>query len=140
MSDVLSGRCLCGQSSFSGPGPAQFTGHCHCVDCRKASGAGRCTHVATANEGFRVDGPVRRFDKPADSGAMVSRFFCETCGSPLYSTNERMPGMIFLRAAALDDPDAVTPAMTVYASRAPAWDRADDGLPRFDVMPPAMPV
>lgn len=140
MTDALTGRCLCGQCNFRSKGGAQFTGHCHCIDCRKASGAGRCTHVVVPDADFRVEGPVRRFDKPADSGSMVSRFFCETCGSPLYSTNDRMPGMVFLRAGALDDPDAVTPGMTVYASRAPVWDRAEDGLPRFDTMPSEMPV
>ena len=140
MSDTLSGRCLCGRSHFTAGGGAQMTGHCHCVDCRKASGAGRCTHVVVSEAGFRAEGPIRRFDKPADSGSMVTRAFCEVCGSPLFSTNDRMPGMVFLRAGALDDPDAVTPQMTVYASRAPKWDRADDGVPRFEVMPEEMPV
>lgn len=140
MSEGLSGRCLCGASSFRSGAEAQFTGHCHCVDCRKSSGAGHCTHVVVAADGFRIDGPVRVFNKAADSGSMVSRYFCETCGSPLYSTNDRMQGMVFIRAAALDEPDSVTPQMVVYASRAPAWDRAGEGLPRFELMPSEMPV
>lgn len=140
MSGNLSGRCLCGACSFRSVGEAQFAGHCHCVDCRKASGAGHCTHVVVSGEGFESEGPVRLYDKPADSGSMVTRAFCEVCGSPLYSMNNRMPGMVFLRAGALDDPDAVSPQMTVYARRAPAWDRAGEGLPRFDLMPTEMPV
>ena len=45
-----------------------------------------------------------------------------------------------MNLTALDDPDAVSPQMTVYASRAPACDRAGEGLPRFDLMPTEMPV
>ena len=140
MTTTLTGNCLCGQVRFSSEGGAQMAAHCHCMDCRKASGAGRCTHVVVAEAGFMLTGPVRRFDKPADSGAIVTRVFCETCGSPICSMNERMPGMVFIRAGALDDPDAVTPGMTVYASRAPRWDRTDNTVPRFEVMPPDMPV
>lgn len=140
MSEGLSGRCLCGASSFRTSAEAQFTGHCHCVDCRKSSGTGHSTHAVIPAEGFQAEGPIRFYDKAADSGSMVSRGFCEVCGSQMYSTNDRMPGMVFVRASALDDPGVLDPQMVVYASRAPAWDKAGDGLPRFDLMPSEMPV
>lgn len=140
MSQGVSGRCLCGASSFRSPGEVQFAGHCHCLDCRKTSGTSHSTHAVVPEAGFEASGPIRDHDKASDSGSMVRRSFCEVCGSPLYSRNDRMPGMVFVRASALDDPEKVAPGMVVYASRAPSWALSQEGLPRFDVMPPDMPV
>lgn len=47
--------------------------------------------------------------------------------------------MTFIRVSSLDDPDAVEPQMTVYASRAPAWAPLDRSKPVFDEMPEGGP-
>jgi len=87
-----------------------------------------------------IEGEAKRFDKPADSGNMVSRYFCGTCGGPVYSTNSGMPGMVFLRASSLDDPEVFTANLIVYTSRAASWDVMDRTLPSFEEMPEEMPV
>jgi len=139
MTTQFAGRCLCGQVRIDSAGPPQMVGHCQCVDCRKSSGTGHSTHVVAMADGVTVTGDVTTYDHPADSGNMVTRAFCGRCGSPAYSLNAAMPGMIFIRASILDDPSVVTPSMVVYASRAPAWDVMDPALPSFAVMPPAGP-
>lgn len=131
---TLKGGCLCGQVRYEAGDPI-LCGHCHCVDCRKTSATGHATHVAVSAEGFEASGPLAAYERAADSGNIVTRYFCPTCGGAVHSTNSGMPGMAFVRASSLDDPDAVTPQMTVYASRAPAWDRID-GLPSFPEMAP----
>ena len=75
-----------------------------------------------------------------DSGNMVSRFFCPTCGAPVYSTNSGMPGNIFLRASSLDDPEIFTANIVVYTRSAPSWDHMDSSLPAFETMPPDNPL
>ena len=131
----FSGGCLCGSVRYEGQDP-QGGGYCYCDDCRRSSGTGHCAHMMSAEAGFSVKGELRFFDKPADSGNMVSRGFCPTCGSAVFSRNSDMPGMVFIRASSLDQPDAFQPGLTVYASRAPAWDRPLDTLPAFEEMPP----
>jgi hypothetical protein len=79
------------------------------------------------------------YDRRADSKNIVSRGFCPNCGSPVYSTNSGMPGMIFVRASSLDDPEIARPTMVVYASRAPSWNHVDSKLPTFAEMPEAKP-
>lgn len=135
----LAGGCLCGAVRYRWHGEPMMTGHCHCADCRRSSGTGHCTHVAIADAGLALTGAVKLYDRPADSGNMVSRAFCPDCGSALFSRNAAMPGMLFLRASSLDDPDRVQPAMVVYASRAPQWDRIPGGLPTFAEMPQGGP-
>jgi hypothetical protein len=86
-----------------------------------------------------IEGAPKRFDKPADSGNIVSRYFCGTCGGPVYSTNSGIPGMTFLRASSLEDPEIFTANMIVYTRAAPSWDVMDPELPSFKTMPPEMP-
>jgi hypothetical protein len=88
---------------------------------------------------FSVIGAVTFYDRAADSGNIVSRGFCGTCGSPIYSRNSAMPGVVFPRASVLDDPEVVKPQMVVYASRAPSWDHMNPTLPAFAVMPEGGP-
>ena len=79
----FSGGCLCGEVRYSGS--EQKGGYCHCVDCRKSSGTGHCSHMIVPESAFQVSGALTFFDAPADSGAVVSRGFCPTCGSAVYS-------------------------------------------------------
>lgn len=131
---AIEGGCLCTAVRYSAVAP-NGGGHCYCVDCRKASGTSHCSHMIVPEDGFSVSGEVRFFDKPSDAGNTVSRGFCPSCGSAVYSTNSAMPGMLFVRASSLDDPELFEPRMTVYASRAPGWTRIDEALPAFAEMP-----
>ena len=142
MTKIMTGSCLCGAVTYEARGEPMIVGHCHCVDCRKASGTGHGTHVAMPEGDVTIKGAVTGYARPADSGNVVERFFCTTCGCPIYSTNPDAPGMsgmVFLRASSLDDPDQVTPQMIVYASRAPKWDVMDASLPSFAEMPEGGP-
>ncbi len=139
MTTGFSGGCLCGAVRFQSTADPQVVGHCHCTDCRKSSGTGHCTHLVVPESAFTVTGTVTFHERPADSGNIVSRGFCGICGSPIFSRNAAMPGVVFPRASVLDDPEIARPQMVVYASRAPSWDRVDPGLPAFATMPEGGP-
>lgn len=139
MSQGFSGGCLCGSVRYESSIDPQFVGHCHCIDCRKSSGTGHSTHIAVPEGSFTVSGEVKFYAHPADSGNIVSRGFCPTCGSAIYSKNSGMPGMVFPRASSLDDLEIAKPQMVVYASRAPSWDFVDPDLPSFPEMPEGGP-
>jgi hypothetical protein len=85
-----------------------------------------------------LTGDVKGYARAADSGNVVTRHFCPTCGAAIYSANAGMPGMLFLRASSLDDLEVFKPQMHVYASRAASWDHRREDLPAFDMMPPGM--
>lgn len=137
MSGQFTGRCLCGAIHYTASGTPRVAGHCYCDDCRRSSGTSHGSHIAMAEEEVRIEGNPVRFDKAADSGNIVSRYFCGTCGGPIYSTNSAMPGLTFLRASSLDDLEVFKANLVVYASRAPSWSADDEGLQRFETMPPA---
>ncbi|ODR90303.1 aldehyde-activating protein [Sinorhizobium alkalisoli] len=129
------GGCLCGAVRFESRAAMQLVGHCYCTDCRRSSGTAHSIHAMVPETAFTVTGKLTFYDRSADSGNLVSRGFCGTCGSPLLSKNSAMPGMVFVRASALDDPEIAKPQMIVYASRAPSWDRLDPTLPAFATIP-----
>lgn len=133
----FSGGCLCGAVRYEVMAEPAIAGHCHCDDCRRTSGTGHGSHLGVPEESFSVNGEITFFEKTADSGNLVSRGFCPTCGSAIYSRNSGMPGLAFIRASSLDDPTVFKPQMVVYANRAAPWDVMDASLPAFDDMPPA---
>lgn len=136
MERKITGGCLCGKVRYEIRGEPFVGGHCQCLDCRKSSGTGHCSHLGVKADDFSLSGKTTQYDKPADSGNVVSRHFCPVCGAAVHSTNSGMQGMVFVRASSLDDPEVFKPQMVVYASRAPSWDALDPALPAFDEMPP----
>ncbi len=128
----FSGGCLCGAVRYDASTDPAFAGHCHCEDCRRASGTGHGSHLGVPEPALAVTGEVKCFDKAADSGNEVSRGFCPTYGSAVFSRNS---GMLFVGASSLDDPEVFRPQMIVYTKRAPSWDYMDTSLPSFDGMP-----
>lgn len=139
MSDGFAGGCMCGAVRYESQVAPLVVAHCHCVDCRKSSGTGHCTHLAVPKDAFTATGALSFYARPADSGNVVERGFCPTCGAAVYSTNAGMPDLVFPRASSLDDPEVAKPQMVVYASRAPSWDHVDPALPAFPEMPEGGP-
>ncbi len=139
MTKTLKGGCLCGAVCYEAQADPIIVAHCHCTDCQKSSGTGHGTHVGLPEAAVKFSGEIKFYDSPADSGNTVSRGFCPACGSAIFSRNSSMPGMAFLRASSLDNPDAVAPSMIVYASRAPKWDTMDPSLPSFAELPEGGP-
>ena len=140
MTQALEGGCLCSSVRYSANAQPMMVGHCYCVDCRKSSGTSHCTHAAVPDASLSVSGEIKFYERPADSGNLVSRGFCPACGSAILSRNSGMPGMTFIRVSSLDDPEAVAPQMTVYAARAPSWAVLDRARPVFDIMPQGGPA
>lgn len=131
----ITGRCLCGSVSYQGEAEPRIQGKCYCTDCRKVSAAGHAAMMGFASDDIRVQGETSEYRSKADSGSDVFRAFCPKCGSGVYARNSAMPGMIFVRASTLDDPNLFEPQMVVYASRAPDWDPVSPGLPTFAERP-----
>ena len=136
MAKGFQGGCLCGAVHYECNADPVVSGHCQCIDCRKSSGTGHSSHLAVPRPAVLLTGEVTVYDRAADSGHIVSRAFCAKCGSPIYSLNDAMPDLIFVRASSLDDLEVFKPQMIVYASRGASWDSLDSSLPRFEKMPP----
>lgn len=131
----LSGSCLCGAVRISGEAEPVFQVKCHCTDCRKLSGSGHAAMIGVPEGSVSFSGDIRMFRSLADSGREVARGFCPMCGSGVCSRNAAAPGLVFVRASALDDPNQFSPQLAVFTSRAAVWDVVTSGIPSFATSP-----
>jgi len=86
MSDPIVGGCLCGAVRYTITADPMFGGKCYCNDCRKASSTGHAAVMAIPEDGFSVTGALTGYESPGGSGQPITRHFCTTCGSAIYST------------------------------------------------------
>lgn len=135
MPSTLKGSCLCGNLRFEASAEPLFQGFCQCLDCRKVAG-GHYPAIGLPSQAVKVTGESRRYGKPGDSGKMIYRNFCPTCGSMVFDHGDAMPGITIVNAALLENPEAFKPQSVVYARSALSWDHIDPRLPRFEALPP----
>jgi hypothetical protein len=135
MTEFYTGGCACGALRYRIGGAPLFSNHCHCRDCQHKSGTGHGSYMTFRSEDASMEGAASRWDMVADSGAVKTRGFCPTCGSPVFLTFADAPQHFAIHAASLDDPARFTPEAVTYAVRAPDWDRPDPTLRIFEKMP-----
>src|ERR1700757_4998052 len=104
-------RCACGAIRYEIVAEPVMAGHCQCRDCQRDSGTGHASHIAFARDAAQLSGQASHWDKPAESGKVVTRALCPTCGSPVYSTNTGIPELFL----------AVPRALTTQADTRRKW-------------------
>ncbi|KAK7209431.1 hypothetical protein V2G26_016609 [Clonostachys chloroleuca] len=79
------GGCLCGKIRIAYYGEPNAKVICHCTDCRKISGSTYGVDLLIPTDRFFVTaGDVRKYQKPADSGRILTSHFCGDCGTTLF--------------------------------------------------------
>ena len=125
----ITGGCACGAIRYASAAAPTFSLICQCRQCQRATGGGHAAAFVLPADAVTVTGEVRFFDQQADSGNIVSRGFCPTCGSPMMNRNTGYPQSLYVHAATLDDPGIFRPEAVVFRSAAQPWDHVD---PRLD--------
>ena len=137
MQKRFTGGCACGVVRYEITGEPTAMLDCQCRQCQQESGTGHQSHLTFRRADVKLTGEASHWDMVGDSGNAKSRFFCPTCGSPVYLTFSAAPEFFAVRAASLDDPSRYRPQVVTYAARGYAWDHLDPALPKFDGMPAA---
>ena len=124
----LEGGCFCGALKYQINSSPQRVTHCHCIHCRRTSGAPFLTWAAfeSADFTFTAGTPAR-----CETRAKVTRLFCPQCGTQLTYQHAEKPNIIDVTVGSLDTPGAVTPQDHIWCDRMLAWLHLDDGLPRY---------
>lgn len=126
----MAGGCLCGSLRYEINGRPRRTTNCHCLHCRRSSGAAFLTWLEFHPSSFRfVSGAPCRYESRPD----VTRQFCGTCGTQLTYQHADEPDTINVTACSLDNVDTVSPEDHVWCSRTVPWVKLADGLPQYQV-------
>ncbi len=132
----ISGGCLCGAVRYLSTAAPITTRACWCRVCQYIGAGSGTVNTCFRTETFSVEGELRDYRSIADSGNVMHRRFCPTCGTHLFSEAESRPHLIFVRVGTLDDPGAVRPAMTIWTAEAPEWACFDETVPKLERQAP----
>ena len=130
----FSGGCLCGRVRYTAGKPT-VCGHCHCVDCRKTSATGHATHAMVAGPSFEVTGELACYERPADSGNLVTRYFCPDCGSRVWHGDPAWEAEVSVKGGSLDRPVDLSQAVHIWTCRKLPGVVIPDGAPRHEREP-----
>lgn len=134
----VTGGCLCGAVRVVVTAPPVAAGNCHCLDCRKFFGAGHATVSVFPESAVAVKGAVSAYTQRGGSGEDFTRYFCPTCGGPVYGETKAAPAYRLVPLAILDDAEArgMAPRFSMFTRSAVAWDPPAADIPAFENGPP----
>lgn len=118
----IAGGCLCGGVRYESTAEPKFVGVCHCTHCQKISGSAFSVNIIVPIDTVSMTtGSLATYQDTSESGRMLIRKFCKTCGSSLASESQSFPGMLVIKAGTLDDPSWVKPAAQIWARSRQPW-------------------
>jgi hypothetical protein len=118
--EQFTGGCLCGAVRIVATGAPYRVGLCHCLDCRKHSGALFHASAIFPEAAVTVEGETREFR---------GRHFCPKCGSSVFG---RSGDEVEVSLGALDAPDQLKPTYELWTVRREAWLPEFPGLRRYE--------
>jgi len=125
----ITGRCYCGATTFEASGRPLTVAYCHCDDCRRACGAPVAAFAAFESSAVTFN-PDEGKVASAQPGAY--RSFCKSCGSPLASRYDYLPGQIYVSVGIIDQANELEPQLHAHHGRRLSWFDTNDNLDRFE--------
>jgi hypothetical protein len=132
----VTGGCLCKQVRYRITAAPIVTRICWCRLCQYLASGSGTVNVCFPSNAITIEGEMKDYRSLADSGNVMHRRFCPSCGTALFSEAEIRPHLVFVRAGTLDDPEIAKPAATIWTSSAPSWACISESLPKIEQQPP----
>lgn len=136
MAKKLTGGCLCKAIRYEVSAEPLFAANCYCRQCQQATGSAFTTIVGFTETDISVQGDAKKYTVISDAKTEVTRSFCGDCGSQLFTHGESVPGLMFIKAASLDDPSWVEPQLNCWTSSQQPWAPLAEAAASFPENPP----
>ncbi|WP_449528355.1 GFA family protein [Devosia sp.] len=125
----VEGGCQCGAVRYRLKASPMSVYNCHCKDCQRFSGAAWSMSMPVLSDTLeQLSGTLASYDKPSDSGRVISMQFCAYCHGWLWNVPQAAPGMVVLRAGSLDNLDWAQPVGNIWTGSKAAWVNIDPAL------------
>jgi hypothetical protein len=86
-------------------------------------------------DALSVEGELKMFERPADSGRSLRCFFCPECGTRIYHQPSYAVPVANIRAGTLDDTSWLEPKLHTWTSSKQPWLALPDGAPTHPTQP-----
>lgn len=122
-SSYRTGGCLCGRVRYTAPATPLTVTACHCRDCQRQSGGALTLLAVFPRDSVTIEGETSCYEGIGDSGRPVQRYFCGTCGSPIWSDSPiaRERGIMIVKAGTLDEVDDLAPKLHFWTASKQPW-------------------
>jgi hypothetical protein len=130
---TLAGGCACGAIRYKLTERPLIVHACHCRDCQRITGSAFVINLWIERKFVEASGTPKSFRLSAGSGKPQDVFFCEQCGTYLWSFYHVAPGdALFVRAGTLDQPEQVKPDVHIFTRSKLPWLPLPDDVPSFE--------
>lgn len=125
---VLTGRCYCGEITFSTSQKPQTVVYCHCEDCRRATGGPIAAFAAFEEKSVAF---LPNDGRKISCNPGATRTFCDKCGSSLTGRYDYLPGQIYVSLGVIDQADELAPEIHSHEAERLSWLHIQDELERI---------
>lgn len=134
----LEAECACGKVRLRLLGTVRSMFMCSCEDCQRATGTGHSAAFLMRAADVTLSGPTKSFTRPADSGAIFTRWFCPDCGTGMLAQSSRAMEIYTIPVGILGSLALpwYRPNQLLFARTHRDWDVIADDLPRHDTYRP----
>lgn len=130
----LRGQCLCEKVVFEISGKLGPIYHCHCSKCRRFHGAAFRTRASIERSQFMwIQGEDNLTDYVSSDN--VTKSFCKTCGSPMFSCYKNKPGVMGIPLGGLEGDMERGPEAHIFTASKANWYKITDDLPQYGSWP-----
>jgi hypothetical protein len=113
--------CSCGQLHLTIDDEPSRIAMCHCLECQRRTGAAISNQARFRREQVTIAGNVSAWTRTAESGNVMTFYFCPICGSTVYWENEGFPGYITVAIGNFADPNFPAPTIAVREKTRHSW-------------------
>jgi len=130
---MVEGSCLCGGIKYEIDFEEYIIVNCHCINCRKVTGAAHGTFIQIPGKHFRwLVG--QELVSTYESSPGNHRAFCRICGSKVPQSRD-WKKQVTVPAGSLDGDPHVSLEVNIYAASKAPWHSIDDSIPSFPEEP-----
>jgi hypothetical protein len=130
---TFAGGCACGAIRYKLTERPLIVHACYCRDCQRITGSAFVINLWIERKFVEPNLMPKSFRLTAGSGKPVDVFFCEKCGTYLWSIYHAAPGdALFVRAGTLDQPEKVKPDVHIFTRSKLPWLPLPNDVPAFE--------
>ena len=127
----LTGGCACGAVRYELTATPLIVHACHCRNCQRLTGSAFVINLWIEQQFVEASSAPKSFRLAGGSGKPHEVFFCDACGTYLWSRYRAAGDALFVRAGTLDRPHAVRPDVHIFTRSKLPWIELPKGVPAF---------